>query len=228
LAEGAEAVEKYFKRGPRDQCAFLGYQNRCGVRFGLVDGVLTCWLARRHYLWTTILGLVLGPGLTVMLVAMARSDAHRPPMVVAIAMVLVSALCWVSLSDSLLLRRYVIIDSQRRVVVMRNAIMGWATAGAEPWRIGRERTIAFADIRRFERSTSAREYPDDDREPDIDQLHLFSIELTDGRIVRLLESTESEPIESIAAIVGREFDGKTLSSVGASGTGERRRGDSSQ
>jgi hypothetical protein len=159
---------------------------------------------------------------------MARSEAARPPMVAAIAMVLVSALCWVSLSDSLLLRRYVIIDLQRRVVVMRNAIMGWARAGAEPWRIGRERTIAFADIQRFERSTSAREYPDDDHEPDIDQLHLFSIELMDGRIVRLLESTESEPIESIAAIVGREFDGKTVSSVGASGTGELRRGDSRQ
>jgi hypothetical protein len=195
----------------------VGYQNRCGVRFELVDGVLTCWLARRHYVWTTILGLVLGPGLTVLLVAMARSEAARPPMVAAIAMVLVSALFWVLLIDSLLLRRYVIIDLRRRVVVMRNAILGWATTGAEPSRIGREQTIAFADIQRFERSTSAREYPDDGYEPDVDQLHLFSIELTDGRIVRLLESTESEPIESIAAIVGREFAGKTVSSVGASG-----------
>jgi hypothetical protein len=219
-------VEKYFKPGPRDQWAFLGYQNRCGVRFRLAGGVLTCWLARRYYVWTKTLGLLLGPGLTVLLVAMARSVAARPPMVAAIAMVSVSALCWVSLSDSLLLRRCVIIDLQRRVVVLRNAIMGWAMAGAEPWRIGRERTIPFADIQRFECSTSAREYPDDDHEPDIDQLHLFSIELTDGRIVRLLESTESEPIESIAAIVGREFDGKTVSSFDVSATGELRRGDS--
>ena len=95
--------------------------------------------------------------------------------------------------------------------------------------MGRERTIAFADIRRFERSTSAREYPDDDREPDIDQLHLFGIELTDGRIVRLLESTEAEPIECIAAIIGREFGREfgreTASSVGSGGTGELRTGD---
>ena len=43
--------------------------------------------------------------------------------------------------------------------------------------------------------------------------------------MRLLESTEAEPIECIAAIIGREFGRETASSVGSGGTGELRTGD---
>jgi hypothetical protein len=177
---------------PRDDHAFVGYYTRSTIRFSLANGVLTCGDPAGYRAFIAAMGVVFGPGLTV--IAIVSRARHEMPLLIFIILILVNAIGWLTLAESLSVRRCVLLDFPGRRVVRRTRIIG----------IPRDRIIGFDDVQRFLRTRSERRYPADRGERSIDPLHLFAVKLTDGRVVQLLESTDPQPIDSITRLVEQE------------------------
>jgi hypothetical protein len=174
---------------PEDQ-AFIGHAARVPIRFNVDRGVLTCGIALRRRLFLLLMGLSFGPWVTFILISTRN---HPPPMVALVAMIGVNILGWVVLADSLLHRRRVVIDFPRGRIFLHTRFFR-----------ARLTTIDLADVRRFVQSTTVRTYPDDGSSVDV-TCHLFGVEMSDGRIVQLVETDSKEPIDQLAAAVTCEF-----------------------